>query len=189
LRAYDSGALGIHVPDVNTSADAILAAQSSKYGPIGRRGLGGVRAARHALDESLGEYAPKANEQTMVIAHIESKRAIDNLDELLAVEGIDVYFIGPEDLSNSLGIPGQSKDPRVVKLVNDSIRRITAAGKVAGCISIESDGAQRYVELGARYIATHAVRHMAAGSRRFMSEVKRSSETEAERIAIVTGAS
>jgi 4-hydroxy-2-oxoheptanedioate aldolase len=173
LRAFDSGAQGVHVPDVSSAADAKLAAQSSKYAPLGRRGLGGVRAARHALDVPLSEYAPRANEQTMVVVHIESKQAVDNLDEMLAVDGIDVYFIGPEDLSNTMGIPGQSKDPRVVKLIEDSIRKIVAAGKIAGCISIDAAGARRYVELGARYIATHAVRHMNTASRQFMAEVKR----------------
>ncbi len=173
LRAFDIGAQAIHVPEINTAADAKLAAVSSKYGPVGHRGLAGVRAADYGLRESLAEYASKANEQTMVIAHIESKQSVDNLDQLLAVDGIDVYYLGPEDLSNSLGIPGQSKDPRVVKLVEESIRKIVAKGKVAGCIAAETDVARRYVELGARYIASHAVKFMTSGSRAFITGVKK----------------
>ena len=108
----------------------------------------------------------------MVIAHIESERAIKNLDALLAVDGIDVYYLGPEDISNSLGIPGQSKDPRVVTLVEDAIRQISARGKVAGCTGADAAGTRRYVELGARYIACHPIRFMANAARQFIAEVR-----------------
>jgi len=172
LRALDIGAQAVHVPEINTAADARSAAGSIKYGPVGHRGLAGVRAADYGLKQTLAEYAPVANEETMCIAHIESKQSVDNLDQLLAVDGIDIYYLGPEDLSNSLGIPGQSKDPRVVKLVEDSIRKIVAAGKTAGCIAADAAAARRYVELGGRYIATHAVRFMANASRQFLTEVR-----------------
>ena len=109
----------------------------------------------------------------MCIAHIESERSVQNLDELLAVDGIDVYYLGPEDISNSLGIPGQSKDPRVVTFVEDAVRRIVARGKTAGCTAADAAAARRLVELGARYIATHAIRLMANGARQFIAEVRR----------------
>jgi 4-hydroxy-2-oxoheptanedioate aldolase len=173
LRALDIGAQALHVPDIDTREDAEAAVASSKYGPEGTRGLAGVRAAGYGLSQPLADYAAQANRETMVIAHIESVGSVENLDDLLAVDGIDVYYLGPQDMSNSLGIPGQAKDPRVVKLVEDSIRRISGAGKTAGCIATESDVARRYIELGARYIATHVVRFMAAGSGRFMSDVRR----------------
>jgi 4-hydroxy-2-oxoheptanedioate aldolase len=88
------------------------------------------------------------------------------------VDGIDVYFLGPEDISNSLGIPGQSKDPSVVGLVEDAIRRIAARGKIAGSTAADPAAARRLVEIGARYIATHAIRFMANGSRQFIAEVR-----------------
>jgi 4-hydroxy-2-oxoheptanedioate aldolase len=172
LRALDIGAQGVHVPEVTTVEDARLAAGSTKYGPVGHRGLAGVRAADYGLKQSLAEYTLAANKETMCIVHIESERSVQNLDRLLTVDAIDVYYLGPEDLSNSLGIPGQSKDPRVVKLVEDSIRKITAAGKTAGCIAADAATARRYVELGALYIATHAMRFMANASRQFMTEVR-----------------
>ncbi len=172
LRAFDVGAHAIHVPEINTAEEARAAAASARYGPIGHRGLAGVRAAKHGLAGSLSEYAQRANEEVMVIAHIEHVRAVENLDDLLAVDGIDVYYLGPEDLSNSLGIPGKSKDPKVVSLVEESIQRIAAAGKVAGCIAADVPTARRYRELGALYIASHAIKFMAQGSRAFMSEVR-----------------
>ena len=172
LRALDIGAQGVHVPDINTVEDARLAASSIKYGPIGRRGLAGVRAADYGLKQPLGEYAPATNKETICIAHIESEQSVKNLDALLGVEGIDVYYLGPEDISNSLGIPGQSKDPRVVKLVESGISKIVAAGKTAGCIAADADTAKRYVQLGARYIASHAIRFMANASKQFLTEVR-----------------
>jgi 4-hydroxy-2-oxoheptanedioate aldolase len=172
LRALDIGAQGIHVPEIDTVEEARAAADSSKYGPVGHRGMAGVRAADYGLVRPLGEYAPIANCETMVIAHIESERSVNNLDDLLGVDGIDVYYLGPEDISNSLGIPGQSKDPRVVRLVEDSIRKIAARGKIAGCIAADVTTAQRYVGLGARYIASHVIRFMANGSKQFLQEVR-----------------
>ncbi|MCH2373739.1 MAG: aldolase/citrate lyase family protein [Planctomycetes bacterium] len=172
LRAFDIGAHAIHVPEINTKEEAELAAKSARYGPVGQRGLGGVRAAKYGLAGPLSEYAPQANEENLVIAHIEHYRAVDNLDELLAVDGIYIYYLGPEDLSNSLGIPGQSKDPRVVELVESSIQRIAAAGKVAGCIAADPATARRYCELGALYIASHAIKFMSQASREFLKEVR-----------------
>jgi 4-hydroxy-2-oxoheptanedioate aldolase len=172
LRALDIGALGVHIPEINTIDDATVAAASVKYGPEGKRGLAGVRAADYGLVQSLADYATAANQETMCIAHIESAAAVQNLDQLLKVEGIDIYYLGPEDISNSLGIPGQSRDPRVVQLVEEGIRQIAAAGKIAGCITADAATGRRYIELGARYLATHAIRFMAQGSRQFLSEVR-----------------
>ena len=171
LRALDIGALGVHLPNVSDVKGARAAVSSVKYGPQGRRGLAGVRAARYGLEGSLPEHTVSANQETMVIAHIEELQAIENLDALLGVDGIDVYYLGPTDLSNTMGIPGQTKDPRVKALVEDAIGRIAAAGKTAGCIAVDVETAKRYIDLGARYIASHAIRFMATGSRRFIEEV------------------
>ncbi len=172
LRALDIGGQALHIPDINTREDAESAVKATKYGPEGHRGLAGVRAAGYGFTGPLSEYAAKANEETMVIAHIEHVDAVNNLDQLLQVDGIDVYYLGPQDMSNSLGIPGQAKDPRVVDLVESSIRKISEAGKVAGCIAAEPAAAKRYIDLGARYIATHIVRFMADGSKNFIQEVR-----------------
>jgi len=172
LRALDIGAQGIHIPEINTVSDARIAASSMKYGPVGHRGLAGTRAHDYGLKQSLAESAAVANEQVLCIAHIESEQSVKNLGQLLTEPGIDVFYLGPEDISNSLGIPGQSKDPRVVELVENGIRQIVAAGRIAGCIAADAPSARRYVELGATYIASHAVRFMANGSKQFISEVR-----------------
>ena len=149
LDALDAGAVGVHVPEITTASDASRAAMSTKYGPVGFRGLAGVRAAEYGLNGPLSEYPAAANKETMVVAHVESEAAVKNLDELLDVEGIDVYYLGPEDISNSLGIPGRSKDERVVALVEGGIRKIVSRGKIAGTIAADHEDARRYVDLGA----------------------------------------
>ena len=172
LRALDIGAVGVHVPEINERSAAQALVASARYGPEGHRGLAGVRAAQYGLKGPLADYTARANNETLVIAHIENIKAVQNLDDLLAVDGIDVYYLGPTDLSNSLGIPGQTRDPRVVAHTEESIRRIVAAGKVAGCIAGDTAAARRYLDLGVTYLATHAVRHMAVGSRQFIEEVR-----------------
>jgi 4-hydroxy-2-oxoheptanedioate aldolase len=173
LRALDIGALGVHVPNINETHEAQAAVASVKYPPQGQRGLANVRAARYGLSGSLPEYTAAANQQTMLIAHIEDVRAVENLDALLEVNGIDVYYLGPVDLSASMGIPGQVKDARVSGMVADSIKRIAAAGRTAGCIAADADTARRYVDLGARYIASHAIQFMTKASRQFIEEVRK----------------
>jgi 4-hydroxy-2-oxoheptanedioate aldolase len=172
LRALDVGALGIHVPEINEVDEAKQMVASAKYGPEGHRGLAGVRASRYGLVGSMPEYTAAANRETMVIAHIEHIDAANHLDELLEVDGIDVYYVGPVDLSNSLGVPGQAKDPKVVACVERCIKQIVAAGKIAGCIAADANAARRYTDLGVRYLATHAIAHMAKGSRQFIEDVK-----------------
>jgi 4-hydroxy-2-oxoheptanedioate aldolase len=172
LRALDIGAQGVHIPEINTVEDARIAAGSMKYGPAGHRGLAGTRAHDYGLRQPLAESAAAANEEVLCIAHIESEQSVRNLGQLVKEPGIDVFYLGPEDISNSLGIPGQSKDPRVVELVENGIRQIVAAGRIAGCIAADVPSARRYVELGAQYIASHAVRFMANGSKQFINEVR-----------------
>lgn len=171
LQALDIGAMGVHIPNVNSAEDARRAVRLSKYAPLGERGLAGVRAARYGLREKLAEYCHQANEEVMVIIHIESLEAVRNLDELLRVEGVDVYFLGPTDLSNSRGRPGVI-DAELQAMVDGAISKIVKAGNVAGTIATDVAAAQRYLDLGVRYLVTHAVQIMAMGSRSFLKTLR-----------------
>jgi 4-hydroxy-2-oxoheptanedioate aldolase len=171
LQALDIGAMGVHIPSVNTVDQAREAVALCRYAPLGHRGLAGVRAARYGLRESLSEYCRAANEQTMVVIHIEEMEAIANLDALLAVDGIDVYYLGPTDLSNSIGRPG-AKDSEILQIVERALRTIVQAGKVAGIITNDLAEARRYLVMGVRYLATHPVGHMAAASKSFLKDLR-----------------
>jgi 4-hydroxy-2-oxoheptanedioate aldolase len=171
LQALDIGGMGVHIPSVNTADQAREAVRLCKYAPLGHRGLAGVRAAEYGLRGSLSDYCRQANQETLVIIHIEEMEAISNLDELLSVEGIDVYYLGPTDLSNSIGRPG-SNDAGLSKIVDDAIEKIVQAGKVAGIITNDPGAARRYLGMGVRYMATHAVGLMATASRTFLTTLK-----------------
>jgi 4-hydroxy-2-oxoheptanedioate aldolase len=171
LHALDAGAMGVHVPNVNTADDARKAVRFSKYAPAGERGLAGVRAARYGLREKLADYCRQANEETMVIIHVESLEAVRNLDEMLAVDGVDVYFVGPSDLSASLGHPGVF-DAAHQKVVDDAIARIVRAGKVSGFIASDADVTRRYIDMGVRYLVNSTMQLMTTAAKSFLKTVK-----------------
>ena len=171
LQALDMGALGVHVPSVNTAEEARRAVRLSRYAPAGERGLAGVRASRYGLREKMADYCRQANEEVMVIAHVESVEAIRNLDAMLEVEGVDVYYLGPSDLSNSMGQPGV-QDAALQKIVADAIARIAKAGRIAGTIATDVATARRHLDAGARYLASHALQMMTAGSIAFLKGMR-----------------
>lgn len=122
-RAMDAGAHGIIVPMVNSRADAEKAVSALKYPPHGTRGVGLSRAQGYGT--SFNKYKKWLEEESIVIAQIEHIRAVENLEEIAAVEGIDAFIVGPYDLSGSLGIPGNFEDKKMLKAL-EKIKRITA---------------------------------------------------------------
>lgn len=107
----DAGAYGVIVPMINTKEDAEAAVNAVKYPPIGTRGVGLARAQGYGFN--FDEYAATINEESVVIAQIEHIEAVDNLEAILSVDGIDGCIIGPYDLSGSLGMPGNFDHPKV----------------------------------------------------------------------------
>lgn len=165
LRTLDAGASAVQVPQVNTPELARQVVQAAKYPPLGTRGTAfSVRAAGYTFFGGPA-YMEAANAGTAVITHIETAEAVRRLDELLAVDGIDVYFIGPTDLSVSLGHPGQIDHPEVQATIADVIRRTVAAGKVAGIMVRNPEEFRRMAELGARFI-TFNIASLIAGALR-----------------------
>jgi 2-keto-3-deoxy-L-rhamnonate aldolase RhmA len=120
-RALDAGAAGVLVPFVNTAEQARQAVAAAKYPPMGVRGFSFTRANDWGV--RFQAEAQSANDETAVIVMIESKQGVENIDEIVAVEGVDAVFIGPYDLSGSYGIPGQTQDA----VVRDACRRVVQA--------------------------------------------------------------
>lgn len=112
-RVMDAGAAGIIVPMIKTAEQAKIAVQAIKYPPVGIRSVGLARAQGYGA--RFSEYAQSINDNSIVIAQIEHFEAIDNLEEILNVEGIDASFIGPYDLSGSMGKPGRFEDQDVLE--------------------------------------------------------------------------
>jgi 4-hydroxy-2-oxoheptanedioate aldolase len=107
-RALDRGAGGVQVPHVNTRAEAEAIVRHAKFSPIGHRGFAGGRAA---FGEKMQDFTRRANEETMVVVMLEELEALHNLDDILKVPHIDVFFVAPGDLAQSMGHPGQMDHP------------------------------------------------------------------------------
>jgi 4-hydroxy-2-oxoheptanedioate aldolase len=153
LRYLDMGAQGIFVPNVHTKVDAEAAVRSAKYYPLGQRGLGGYgRWARRSLSTPLPELVREANENTIVTVLVESVKGVENLHEILSVPGIDVIDVGPADLSQSLGVPGELDNPKVQSCVRGALEKITKAGRTAGYGVANAEQAREHLERGVRSI-------------------------------------
>ncbi len=151
-RALDIGAHAVQVPEINTPADARRLVDAAKFHPVGCRGVCRfVRAAEYTRLEKQ-EYFAVANRGQLVVAHIEGRTGLENLDAILAVAGIDVLFIGPYDLSQSLGVPGQTDHPRVQDAMTDIVTRSRAAGKTVGTFVETAEQALHWQKRGVLYL-------------------------------------
>jgi 2-keto-3-deoxy-L-rhamnonate aldolase RhmA len=172
LQVLDRGAMGVQVPHVNTAAEAREAIAAVKFHPAGRRSLAaGTRAANYDAQGSLAEYVMAANEATLIAIQLEDQAAIDHIDELLQVEGIDVFFIGPSDLSQSMGHPGNPKAPAVAQAINASLRKMVAAGRTPG-MPATAENVRAVLDQGVRYIYTHLPRLLAGSARDYLAKAR-----------------
>lgn len=152
MRAFEFGATGIMVPHVTTPEEARQWVEWAKFPPQGKRGLDGVGSdADHGL-ANPHEYLKHANEQTFLVLQIEDKEAVDCVDEIAAVPGVDVLFVGPGDLSLSYGVPLQFNHPLLI----EAMERVDAATKKAGnwwgTTSGTPEAAQKALDRGARMV-------------------------------------
>lgn len=151
LRYLDAGAHGIHVPWVNTATDVEKVVTAAKYGPRGQRGLAGSRQGGWGSRESLADFTARANRETMVIIHIETAEAAAVVEEYTAVDDVDVLFIGPTDLSHSLGHPGNPGHPDVQRVMERVAEVVTGSDKALGIFAGSPAFAADWYERGARY--------------------------------------
>lgn len=165
--ALDAGAWGIVVPMVNTRAEAQRVIEYAKYPPFGLRSIGGVFGPYGFGIANWSEYAQTANDETLVAVQIESAQALENLDEILSVPGIDVAFVGPNDLHAHLGLT-PSNDGAEPEFV-EALERIQAAARrhnvALGIFSGGGEAAARRVSQGFQMISvTTDISSMIAGA-------------------------
>lgn len=173
LSALDRGAAGVQIPHVSTAEAARAVVRASKYEPLGNRGLAAsVRAGKYGIDFDVRSYIERANRETLVCVQIEDAQALANVDAIAAVPGVDIVFIGPMDLSQSLGYPGQLDRPEFRAHVERAIAAIRAAGKVAGT-SGSIPWVQYCVAQGARYVYTGLNNLLVASGRDFIASLAR----------------
>lgn len=151
LQVLDAGAAGVQVPNVDTPEQAAELQRYARYQPAGARGLSpNVRAAKYGTI-GISDYMRYAQENTLVVAHIETTEGYENLDGILRTEGIDTIFIGPMDLSQSFGITGELKNPILTECIADITKRSLAAGKSVGTVCSAAE-AGTYAAMGMRYL-------------------------------------
>ena len=162
-RTLDRGAQAIVVPHVNNASEARNVVEGGKFTPSGKRGM---FTSRQGL--GVSNYFDNANDQSMLIVLIEDIIAWENLDEIIAVDDIDVFFVAPSDFASSMGHMGDIQHPDVQEKINDSISRIIAGGRNAGALATNENVA-RYTEMGVRFFMTGAGPWIASGFNEFVA--------------------
>ncbi len=151
-QLLDIGVQSILVPMVDTAEQARALVRACRYPPHGVRGIGFGTARVSRWDARQG-YAQGANDEICLLVQAETREAIQNLDEICGVEGVDGVFLGPSDLAGSYGHLGNPGHPEVQAVIEDGIARIVKSGKAAGILTPDRTLAKRYLDLGATFVA------------------------------------
>ena len=152
-KALDLGADGVQVPNIGSKADAERAVQAAKFAPMGSRGCNRfVRAGKYgSIDKN--QFFGKANEETAVILQVEGQDGVAALSDILTVKGIDVLFVGPYDLSASLGIPGQVDHPKVIEQMEQIMKEAEKVGVAIGFFVDDVRKAVEWRNRGVQYVS------------------------------------
>ncbi len=153
LRALDIGAEGVQVPQINSVQDANAVIHAAKYAPIGQRGLSIFTRAGNYFKDDGENHTDRQNEETMIVVHIEGKRGLDNLEDIMTVDGIDVLFLGPYDISQSLGYPGDVRNPVVEQALREATDKARAQGRAVGSYAKDVEMGKWLIDLGVQYIS------------------------------------
>ena len=164
-RTLDRGSMGIVVPHVNSRESAEQAAQSAKYAPVGYRGMFGGRQSFGVAD-----YFHSANDQTMVIVLLEEVEALKNLDDILKVDNIDVFFVAPSDLAQTMGHIGNVEHPEVQAAIDEALGKIVNSGRTPGTLVNDANMA-RYMEMGVKFTMTSWNGWVVRGASDFLRKV------------------
>lgn len=150
-RYLDIGAQTLLIPYVQNEEEAAQAVAGMRYPPRGIRGVGGTMRA--SAFGRQADYAHTCEQELCLLVQVETQEGLDNLEKIASVDGVDGVFIGPADLSASLGHLGNAKHPEVQSAIEDAIRRIRACGKAPGILTFDEVQARRYMDLGSLFTA------------------------------------
>ncbi len=153
-RMLDAGAQSLLIPYVCTAEEAKAAVSYTRYPPAGVRGVAGTTRATHF--GRVKDYGKRAHEEICVLVQVETEEAMQNIEAICAVDGVDGVFIGPADLHASMGYIGETSNPKVLPLIEDAMRRIRKAGKAAGYLTPLEADARRMIAAGTNFCAVGA---------------------------------
>lgn len=149
-RVLDLGVAGVMIPMVETPEEAREAVEAVRYPPDGNRGIAAARASRYGL--TLGDSVAEGGSRLLTVVQIESERALSNVEEIAAIDGVDVIFVGPADLSASLGVFGQWDHDRYTEAVDRVITAASDAGIAAGILALDSEDVATQVDAGFSFV-------------------------------------
>lgn len=179
LRALDIGAHGVQIPHILSAAEADIAVKNARYYPEGKRGFSPFTRAGNYGKDSEG-YTDRANKKTLVVLNIEGKEGIDNMEDIASVPGIDVIFIGPYDLSQSLGIPGKVRDKRVLEAIRSCVKITDKKGIICGSFACDKEYLSMLIGLGVRYLTYMVDAAVIAGTYREIHDFFKKSKKRKE---------
>lgn len=173
IKQYlDTGAQNLMVPMVHTREQAEAAVAAMHYPPRGVRGIGAA-LARSSRWGGVDGYLQNASDLVSLTVQVESGEAVENAAEIAAVDGVDAIFIGPSDLSASMGYLGQQTHPEVLEAISSTFDAVKGAGKLVGINAFNTDQARKYVEAGADFVCIGAdVQQLAGAVRRLAADFK-----------------
>jgi 4-hydroxy-2-oxoheptanedioate aldolase len=164
-RALSLGAHGIVIPGLQRASEAAALVDAAKFAPVGRRGV-----SRGRRSFGAPHFLATENDETVLVVQLEDPDALANVDEICAVDDIDVVFVAPNDLAQAMGHQGQPEHPEVAAAIDATLRRIAANGKVAGT-NCSRDQIDRFVGLGARFLYTSLDAWIVEGGRQYLAAV------------------
>lgn len=150
-RLLDSGVRSLLFPFVQSAEEARAAVRATRYPPHGTRGMAGTTRATHY--GRVPDYFSRASEELCVLVQVETRKSLDAIEEIAAIEGIDGIFIGPGDLSADFGYPGQWTRPEIWAAILDAGRRIRAGGKAVGFLSANEDQCREVLAAGFQFVS------------------------------------
>lgn len=173
LRFLDIGAMGVQVPQLSTAADATAAANAVRFTPRGTRGLATLpRASGYGIGPGAPEYIEIANREIVLMAMVETREGVENIDAIAGTEGVDIIAIGPGDLSASLGFKGDRSVPALREAVEHVIERAHAHGRWVSLPATDIDSARALVKRGVEIVQLMPAAWLSRLGKHFLSEVR-----------------
>jgi 2-keto-3-deoxy-L-rhamnonate aldolase RhmA len=170
-RALDIGSYGVLVPLVNTREEAERVVNFSKYPPIGSRGVGPVRTA--AYGNNIKDYVTTANDELLVGVQVETTQALANVEAIALTKGVDIVFVGPSDLTMSLGLVTDRGNPKVIEAMQSVVKVCEKLGKIPGTLAATAEEAKRAQKLGFRFISLGSdSKYLFQGAKSFVEQAQ-----------------
>ncbi|MBE2207602.1 MAG: host specificity protein [Saprospiraceae bacterium] len=174
LQFLDAGISGVMMPGIRTAEDVRRLVAAVKYPPLGNRGMGPVRAADYLMGRlSQRQYVQWANDQIVILPQIETLECLENLDEILQVEGVDGFIIGPRDLAMAMGYYDGPANEEVKHTINGIMAKVRAAGKWVGTVAGTVEQANALTENGANIILNSVQGLIQSAGKAFLNEVRK----------------